>query len=156
MATRFATTDDIQELIELRFEFFAAEPEIRPSDAQAAGLRAQLREYYENHLNRDFYAVLADAGGKNAAVSFLVIQEKPANINFPTGRTGLILNVYTRPEHRLKGYATETLKALISKAKSENLSYLELSATKAGAPVYPKLGFTQREYGADTPMILRL
>lgn len=156
MATRFATKDDIPELIELRFEFFASEPDIRPSDAQAAGLRAQLQKYYENHLNRDFFAALADVGGETAAVSFLVIQDKPANINFPTGRTGLILNVYTKPEHRLKDYATETLKALISRAKSENLSYLELSATKAGAPVYAKLGFTQREYGADTPMILRL
>lgn len=156
MTIRFADAGDIPALVKLRFDFLAAEPEQAMPDSQKTRFRTQYLKYYENHLNHDFYAAVAEENGIVVSVSFLVIQEKPANVNFPTGKTGLILNVFTYPEHRRRGYAAETLKLLIEKANHEALSYLELSATEAGAYVYRKLGFIEKKPGSHTEMRLSL
>ena len=55
----------------------------------------------------------------------------------------MVLNVFTYPEYRKKGVATELLKRLIDEAGKQNLSYIELSASEAGRPLYEKLGFKE-------------
>lgn len=57
------------------------------------------------------------------------------------------MNVYTRPEFRRRGLATEVLKLMITDAKTLGLSNLELGATDQGAPVYRKLGFGAESSG---------
>ncbi|SHI11281.1 Acetyltransferase (GNAT) domain-containing protein [Sporobacter termitidis DSM 10068] len=156
MELRFAAPDDIEELIRLRLDFFAEEPDLTPDEVQAAAIASELRGYFRRQLNRDFYAALAVSGGRAAAVSFLVVHRKPANVRFPTGKTGEILNVYTRPPYREKGLATAALKLLIEKAKEEGLSFIALSATAAGKPVYERLGFTENSPQDYTEMTLRL
>ena len=111
MDIRLASQDDIDALIRLRFEFFSEEPELVQSAESAVVLSGRLRRYFEDHLNVDFFAALVWDGGQIAAVSFLVIHSKPANINFPTGKTGEILNVYTLPAHRRRGFATSRTEA---------------------------------------------
>lgn len=156
MDVRFAAAADIPDLIRLRFDFFDADPVLALTAEQRALMTPRLQGYYEKHLNRDFFAALAIADGRMAAGAFLVIHEKPPNYRFPTGKTGEILNVFTYVEHRLNGLATAALRLLIAKAKEENVSFLELSATSAGKPVYEKLGFTQTPPGRDTDMILKM
>ena len=156
MEILFAGYDDIGTLIRLRLEFFREEPELSPDSTAEAILSQRLRHYYKEHLNRDFFAALAAVGGEIAAVSFLVLHEKPANINFPTGKTGEILNVFTRAEHRRKGYATATLKLLIGKARELGASPVELSASESGRYVYEKLGFAVKPARGFTEMVLRL
>ncbi len=50
------------------------------------------------------------------------------------------MNVYTRPEFRRRGLATEVQKLMIADAKTLGLSNLELGAADQGAPVCRKLG----------------
>lgn len=156
MDVRFAVQDDIPDLIRLRFDFFDDDPHMAVATDQRTQLAAQLESYYTKHLNRDFFAALAEVDGKIAAVSFLVIHEKPANYRFPTGRTGEILNVFTYIEHRFNGYATATLRLLLDKANEENASLVELQATKDGKPVYEKLGFEEALHPHSTEMVLNL
>lgn len=156
MDVRFAMPADIPELIRLRFDFFDADPRLVVTGTQKALMRTQLQDYYERHLNKDFFAALAVADGRIAAVSFLAIHEKPANYRFPTGRIAEILNVFTYTEYRFNGYATATLKLLIEKSRQENASFIELSATSSGKPVYEKLGFEAAESGHYTEMLLTL
>jgi GNAT superfamily N-acetyltransferase len=156
METRFASSDDISTLIRLRFDFFAEEEDWNVPYGKAAMLSERLQEYFEAHLNRDFFAVLAEEDGVPASVAFLVIFDKPANVFFPTGRTGLILNVLTYPAYRKRGYATKLLTMLIDKAKTEQSSFIELSATRAGKPLYEKLGFTEVSRPSLTEMKLLL
>lgn len=120
-----------------------------------ATITDQLQSYFPKHINDDFIAVLAEVEGKVVSTAFLVITEKPANLSFITGKTGIILNVFTYKDFRRKGYASKVLQYIIEEARRFNLSYIELSATKNGLPLYKKLGFTERnsEY---TPMILHL
>lgn len=139
---RMANLDDIDSLIEARFKYFALEKFIVSTESHAI-IETQLRHYFSIHLNVDFFAALIDVDNIIISIAFLAISEKPANLSFPTGKTGTILNVFTLPEYRNKGYARSTLTSLINIAKKENLSYIELSASELGKPLYKKLGFDE-------------
>jgi predicted GNAT family N-acyltransferase len=54
-----------------------------------------------------------------------------------------------------EGIATLILKELIAEAKRLNVSYIELSATADGRPVYKKLGFVEKQ-SKYTDMKLKL
>lgn len=156
MIVRFASINDISTLIRVRFDYFDTEGWILADDKMAM-IRAQLQQYYQEHLNRDFFAAFAENNEKAiASVAFLVISENPANLSWPTGKTGMMLNVLTYPEFRRKGYATQVLKLLIDKAKEKNLSFIELSASELGKPLYKKLGFRIIEASHFTEMKLPL
>ncbi|NLL75694.1 MAG: GNAT family N-acetyltransferase [Clostridiales bacterium] len=143
MNIRMAEQKDIEKLIRLRFDYFATEKWDMTSDDRDR-LHLQLQRYYTSHLNIDFFAAfMEDDDGIIVSTAFLVVFEKPANLSWPTGKTGLILNVLTYPEYRKMGYATNTMNLLIEEAKKQDLSYIELSASDLGKSLYKKLGFQE-------------
>jgi hypothetical protein len=89
MHVRFATHDDIPALVRLRLDFFDDDPHMAVAGDRRARIAAQLESYYDAP-DLDFFAALAETDGSIAAVSFLIIHEKPANYRFPTGKTGEI------------------------------------------------------------------
>lgn len=142
MRIRIATADDLELLITLRLDFFRANS-VTLTPEQKDAITGQLRSYIPKHLTEgDFIAVLAEENGAVLSTAFLILVEKPANASFPSGKTGTVLNVFTYPQYRRKGYAEKVILALISEAKKAGISQLELSATKCGEPLYRKLGFT--------------
>jgi GNAT superfamily N-acetyltransferase len=143
MIIRKAIQSDIESLVELRFAYLNYHfGEI--NDGQKMALSKQLPDYFRNHLNRDCIAYIAETEEKIISTAYLIINEKPANPNFITGKTGLFLNVYTHPDYRRQGIATNILNELIKEARNLNLSFIELSATLDGKPVYSKLGFIEK------------
>ena len=123
------------------------------TDAEAAQIKAKLPRYYADHLNCDFFAYLAEDQGKIIGSAFLTVREMPPNPNFPRGRVGTVLNVFTESSHRRQGIATALMELLISDAKTLELDYIELKATDDGYPLYKKLGF-ETEKSEYTPMKL--
>lgn len=57
------------------------------------------------------------------------------------GRRGIVLNVYTKPEYRKKGYAKKIMNMMLEDAKAENVSIIELKATEDGYSLYRSVGF---------------
>lgn len=53
----------------------------------------------------------------------------PAFIN---GKTGTVLNVYTKPEYRHKGYSKNLMNMLLKDADTMGLCIVELKATEDG------------------------
>ncbi len=154
MTIRKATIEDIDLLIKLRIDYLN-EDRWTLSEDEMTAITDQLQSYFPKHINDDFFAVFAEVDGKVVSTAYLVITEKPANPSFITGRTGTLLYVFTYKGFRRKGFASRVLQYIIEEARSLNLSFIELSATKAGLPLYKQLGFTEKnsEY---TSMILRL
>lgn len=140
MTYRKATASDLNVLIQLRLDYLAEDRGVL-SETEKSAVAAQLGEYFPKHIGNDFFAFLAEAGGDIAAVAFLVIAEMPANPSFITGKTGTVMNVLTYPQYRRQGIAMQLLECLIEEAKTWGLSYVKLSATEAGRPLYEKLGF---------------
>lgn len=151
---REAERDDIPVLIELRLAYLRENRGALTMQEETA-LRTVLTEYFTRNIGSMFFACLLEVGGEPVSAAYLAISEKPANPAFITGKIGTILNVYTKAEYRRRGYATRVLEELIKRAKKENLSKVELSATADGKPVYEKIGF-QEKNSKYTAMQLRL
>jgi len=137
-----ASLNDIDTLVKARFDYFAAE-NWQVSLEQREAIETNLREYYSKYLNTGFFATLAEEDGEITSVAFLAISTRPANLSFPTGKIGTILNVLTYPEYRKRGYATSTMGALIFEARNQNVSYIELLSSESGKSLYQKLGFVE-------------
>lgn len=138
---------DIDTLVRLRFDYISMEIELSAEDK--ARLEPKLREYFKEYVTQEnFTAYVIEIDGKIVSVAFLIIDERPPGLNNPNGRYGTIMNVFTYPEHRGKGYATSLMNSLIVDADNIFVSALDLYSTKADKKLYEKLGFKEVEYSA--------
>ena len=135
-----ASDIDIEELAGLRFAYLQ-EDFGKISEEDVLRLRDALPQYFRKHLNHDLFAYVVREGEEILACAFLLVIEKPMSPAFMTGKTGTVLNVYTRPEHRKKGYAKQLMNALLEGAKAMGLSVVELKATEDGYHLYKSVGF---------------
>ena len=159
MIIRKAEKSDIDLLIKIRLDYLTADGMIPPADIETEAKTTELlRDYFSRHIESgDFIAALCEIDGNIAGVAFLVINERPINPRFMNScKTAVIYNVLTYPEYRRQGIATKLLELLIDEAKKANTSFIELSASKMGKPVYEKLGFTEKLKSDFTEMKLNL
>lgn len=152
MEIRTASTEDIELLIRFRFAYI--NDDMGPlSKEQTDKLNKQLPDYFRRHIGKDFTAYIAEENGSPAAVIFYITVERPANTHFLNGKTALLMNVYTMEEFRRRGLATAILRRIISDAREQGVTCIDLSATKMGKPLYLKNGFIER---GNTEMRLEL
>ena len=141
MTAEKASLSDIDALTELRMGYLREDSGFS-DEKEAALIRERLPEYFRAHLNRDLFAYLIRREGIAAACAFLLVVEKPMSPSFPNGKTGTVLNVYTLPSFRRRGYARGIMEALLEDAEKMGLSRVDLKATEAGYPLYRSVGFT--------------
>lgn len=149
---RKATIEDIGILINLRLDFLFDHIGNLTEDQESA-IRLQLASYFTKHINNDFLAILAETKNDVVSTAFFVIDERPANPIFITGKAGTLLNVFTYPKYRRMGFAKKVIERIIEEAKQIGVSSIDLLATQDGKPLYEKLGFTEPK---DTAMRLQL
>ena len=153
---RMATIDDIDKLVKARFDYLE-DDKVEMTFEQRLIIEVNLQQYFSSHLGtNDFFAVLVEHDDQIISLAFLAISEKPPNEFFPTGKVGTLLNVFTYPEYRKKGLATNMINTLIKEAKQQNLSYIELSSSESGKPLYKKFGFEELKPSKYTEMKLSL
>ena len=141
MTVEEARTADIGELTGLRLEYIS-EDSGPLSPEETAAFRSALPGYFRAHLGDDLFAFVVREDDMITSCALLLVAEKPMSPKFPNGKTGTVLNVYTRPAYRKRGYASEVMKALLKKADGLELSVVELKATDSGYPLYRSLGFS--------------
>ena len=135
-----ATAQDTGMLTELRITYLQEDlGEIEAADLKL--IESLLPGYYEKHLNKDLMAYVVRNENDIVSCAFLLIVEKPMSPSFITGKTGTVLNVYTKPEYRKKGYAKKLMNMMLEDAKAENVSNIELKATEDGYSLYRSVGF---------------
>ncbi len=140
MVVENANSEDISLLTELRLAYLMEDHgEISRNDTEI--IRRDLPGYFKKHLNQDIFCYLIRGKDEIAACAFLLVVEKPLSPAFITGRTGTVLNVYTKPQYRHKGYAREIMRKLLSDAAEKNLSVVELKSTDDGYGLYQSVGF---------------
>ena len=142
-----ADLNDIPELIGMRKEYLTEDHGEMPPDT-VRKISENLLTYFPAHLNKDLSVFVCRDCGSIVGCCFLGVFEKPANPSFISGRTGTVLNVYTKAEYRRKGIAGRLMKMLLSEAAELKLDYVELKATDCGYELYRSLGFkdTVSEY----------
>lgn len=135
-----ASSDDINELTALRIAYLEEDSGAMSEDVLAS-IKNELPKYFERHLNDDLTAYVARDEQEIVACAFLLVSQKPMSPSFINGKTGSVLNVYTRPEHRHKGYAKRLMKMLLDAADEKELCLIELKATDDGYDLYKSVGF---------------
>lgn len=140
MQFRQADQSDIPQLIDIRLAFLS-EDQSGLADCEVNEIKLQLPDYYNRHLQNDLFIYVCEDEGEIISSVFLIIQEKPASPVFLNGKSGMILNVYTKPEYRKRGIAGALMNEVIREAKEMELSYIELKATAAGESLYKTCGF---------------
>ena len=135
-----ATIKDISMLTELRIAYLQ-EDLGTITDKDLSLIKASLPVYYEKHLDKDLLVYVAKEEDDIISCAFLLIVEKPVSPSFITGKTGTVLNVYTKPEYRYKGYAKKLMTMMLEDAAVQDLSVVELKSTEDGYSLYKSVGF---------------
>lgn len=140
MIVEAAQMTDIPALIELRLAYLE-EDHGKMSEDEFEIIRRDLPDYFKRNLNQNLFCYLVRGQEEIAACAFLLVVEKPMSPAFITGKTGTVLNVYTRPAYRHKGYARQIMEKLLADASAKNLSVVELKSTEDGYRLYQSVGF---------------
>ena len=135
-----AGIDDIDALVKMRLDFLL-EDNGSLNDSDVMAIKKDLPEYYKSHINNDLYIFVVREEQTIVSCAFLLVIEKPMSPSFINGRTGTVLNVYTCPANRHRGYAKMIMETLLAKAKKLQLSVVDLKATEDGYHLYRSVGF---------------
>ena len=131
---------DVDALTTLRLEYLIEDNgSLEHSDAET--IRNNLPGYIREHLKKDLFAYVIRENDTIVSCAFLLIVMKPMSPAFIHGKTATVLNVYTLPAYRRRGYARMLMNAVIADAKESNIDVIELKATEDGYDLYRSVGF---------------
>ena len=135
-----ATIEDISQLTELRIAYLSEDHgELNEQDLEI--IKRDLPDYFMRNLNNTIFGYVARSEREIIACALLLVIEKPMSPAFITGKTGNVLNVYTKLEYRHNGYARKVMNMLMDDVSDMGLSVVELKATEKGYQLYKSLGF---------------
>ena len=135
-----ASMEDLKQLTELRVAYLTEDNgKINERDLEA--IEQNLPDYFMRNLNKTIFSYVARSEEEIIACALLLVVEKPMSPAFITGKTGTVLNVYTKPEHRHNGHARHLMNMLMDDVSNMRLSVVELKATEDGYQLYKSLGF---------------
>lgn len=135
-----AVNQDIEQLAKLRVAYLTEDYGNLNKD-QLAIIERDLPKYFNKNLNKNLFAYIGRDDQEIVACALLLVVEKPMSPAFITGKTGTVLNVYTKPNCRHNGYAKKLISMLLDDAANMELSVVELKATEDGYPLYKSIGF---------------
>jgi ribosomal protein S18 acetylase RimI-like enzyme len=138
---RAATVGDISELVKLRF-MAILETDGVDQNQRTPEFEKMVREYFQEYLsNQTYFGAVAELDGRLVSNNGLILYRKPPAFKGTSGIVGYVTNVYTMPEFRNLGIASELMKLLISFAKHSGATKIHLGTTDEGRKLYEKHGF---------------
>ena len=138
---RLATAADAELLAQMRLEMRRERETAVCAIPTAEFFRCNV-EFFRTHLaSGDFISFLAFDGDEAAACSGMSFQVHPPTYLNPSGKSGYITNMFTRPRWRHRGLAKKLVDLLVDAARAAGCKSLALNASKMGRPLYEKYGF---------------
>ena len=138
---RRADAGDAELLARMRLEMRRERETAACELSEAEFLRCNV-EFFRRHLaDGDFVSFLAFDDGEAAACSGLSLQVHPPTYENPSGRSGYVTNMFTRPAWRHRGLAKQLVDRLVAAARAAGCAKLYLNASTMGRPLYEKYGF---------------
>jgi GNAT superfamily N-acetyltransferase len=135
-----AGINDIDALVKMRLEYLI-EDNGNLNDSEVIEIKRELPNYFKKHISNDLFIFVVREEQTIVACAFLLVIEKPMSPAFINGKTGTVLNVYTCPDYRHKGYARLIMETLLEEAKKLQLSVVDLKSTDDGYYLYKSVGF---------------
>lgn len=141
IAFRKAQREDIPLLVKFRISQLNDEEE-HPQIELEPILEDWFRRMFDESRLIQYLAVFQSqviAGGA------LLVVELPPDFFNPSGRIAYLTNMYTVPEYRRRGIASQILQLLKQEAEDLHINSIYLEASQWGAPLYRKSGFHPAE-----------
>jgi GNAT superfamily N-acetyltransferase len=73
----------------------------------------------------------------------LIREQFPVPGCYRVGRWAHVMNVYTEPEYRRRGWARRLMRTILEWCEAEEINHVTLTASDEGRPLYESLGFRQ-------------
>ena len=109
-------------------------------------LKPALKDYYQRHMtDGTFISWLAVDDEKIVGTSGISIVEKPPYFGCPSGKIGLLSSMFTDPDHRRQGIASELLSRVVSEAREQGCGTVQITASDMGVLLYTNFGFTKNK-----------
>ena len=109
---------------------------------EGVDLEAALYGFYRRNMAAGTYVSwLAFDGERIVGTSGMSFAEKPPYFTCPTGRLGILSSMYTDPEYRRMGIATNLLDRVVKEAKDYGCGTIYITASDAGVKLYESYGF---------------
>lgn len=152
---RRANVRDIDILTEMRIEVVRAANKLTEDTDMTLVKEESFYYYTKSFSNGDHTAYLVYDGEVMIGCGGISYYRVMPTYHNPTGKRAYIMNMYTRPQFRRQGIATNILRLLMQEAASKNIREITLEATQEGRSVYEKFGFTfmkrEMEYTGEFP-----
>ena len=137
------TEAELDTIIEMRInqltEEYTSEGKKVPEDVD---LRSSLREFYTKNMAAGTYVSwLAMDGEKIVGTSGMSFAEKPPYFTCTTGKLGILSSMYTDPDYRRMGSATQLLDRVVKEAKDYGCGTIYITASDMGVKLYESYGF---------------
>lgn len=138
---RKATIDDAPLLARQRMLMFSQTTPV-PADDQPA-LEAAIEDYCRRAMPAGtFHAWIADYDGRPVAGGGLQVRTLVPRPGYARGEPeGLIVSMWTEPEHRRRGLGGRIVRAILEWGVANGVTRISLHASDAGRPVYARAGF---------------
>lgn len=136
--------EDVESFLHLRLKLFYELQEIERDD-DVEKLKNSTMEYYLKNIDKTLITYGVIEKDKIVSIGSLCLFERISYIENLSGKEGYILNIYTLPEYRKKGYGKEITKKLIEYSKDIGIKRLWLNTSNEGKKLYSKLGFKNKE-----------
>ena len=141
MEYRRATTDDVDQLAELRKKQLIDEGALPDKD-----IDTELRSFFEDGLGNDELVVwVASEGDVIVSTAGVCFFRYPPTFRNPSGIVAYVTNVYTRDEYRGHGIATALMDRVMEEIRLRGCKLVRLHASSQGRRLYEKLGFADAE-----------
>jgi GNAT superfamily N-acetyltransferase len=138
---RRATVDDAALITEHRHLMFADNN--FTTEEHLCAMDAAFEPWVRTHLTDGTYVgLLLEEDGKVLSSAGIWFMEFPPHWMDPEPLRAYLLNFYTVPEARGRGYARKILEAAVAECRTRGPRVITLHASRFGRPIYERFGFT--------------
>lgn len=102
----------------------------------------ELTRFFKDHFKHNsIHQIFAYQDGKAIATGAVLFYAYPPSHRNKTGMIAYISNMFTHPEYRKQGIATQILHLLEEETKNRGITFLKLEASPSGKPLYEANGY---------------
>lgn len=142
---RVMESTELDRMIDMRMRFIR---DLRPDmdGPVEASVRAGSEQYLAAHLAQERFVFFEGVlEGETVCFGALLLYDLPPLFAETDRRVGHVLNFYTEPAHRHKGFGFGLMTFIQQYAREKGYNRLSLHATEAGAPLYRLCGYETEE-----------
>ena len=151
MVYRFASTKDLDLLVQLRLDFLEVDINYKDYDT----IKNNCYSYFQDALSKALCDIILAEDDEIIVGTGIIFyyNSVPSTFNI-SGKNAYVTSIYVKEEFRRRGIATNMLSQLIEASKQKGYPIIMLNASDMGKALYNKFGFTEIQNGMILKTIL--